>query len=181
MSSCLREAVRVPPPVAIASRAGQRVYELIPWMKGLVFPLPFPDRDAQPATSEQSGQERALSCCEGTPGALCGAGGAVPCFPAAGKVEDFQPGPFLPTAVSRRCFWDLLPRKGKSQLGFLSWGERIRAGRDAGDAGRGDASLGHQTGAAWGGWAGICPAGWIGGGQCPGRQWSNSLHYFVWT
>ena len=35
-------------------------------MKGLVFPLPFPARDAQPAASEQSGQERALSRPEGT-------------------------------------------------------------------------------------------------------------------
>lgn len=35
-------------------------------MKGLVFPLPFPAWDAQPAASEQSGQERALSCLEGT-------------------------------------------------------------------------------------------------------------------
>lgn len=52
----------------IASKPGQCVHELIPWAKGLVFPLPLPARDARPAASEQSGQERALSCCEGTRG-----------------------------------------------------------------------------------------------------------------
>lgn len=56
------------PLAAIASRPGQRVYRLVPWVKGLVFSLPFPAQDARPTASKQSGQERAFSCREGTRG-----------------------------------------------------------------------------------------------------------------
>lgn len=125
------------PPAAIASGPGQRVYRLVPWVKGLVFPLPFPARDAQPTASKQSGQERAFSCCEGTRGlslmqAERGRASLLQVSLQEGK--GYLPGPFLSIGVLRRCCWDLLSWKGKSQL--ISWlpvfplfGRWIRASR----------------------------------------------------
>lgn len=95
-------------------------------------------------------------------------GAMLPCcrFPSR-KVKDSQPGPFLSIGVSRRCCWDLLSWKGKSQL--ISWlpvfplfGRWIRASRMlAGVVPPQDIALELGRG---------LPCWWGGGGWCPQRD-----------
>lgn len=134
----------------------------LPWVKGFVFPLPFPAWDAQPTASKQSGQERAFSCCEGTRGLSLvqaewgrasllqvslqeGKGFSARSFPAHGRLEEM----LLGFAVMEGEISTYFPVACVSSL----------RGGGLGPAG---CWLGWcLPRASCGSWAGVCPAGGV--------------------